>query len=436
MKQFFFILFISFLSLSSLAQNKIDSNQDAEYYVKNVLLGAGIQVGNVTHVGMVGSLGQFRCDSTIIGVSKGIVLSTGSVNIIFQPNQNVGLTSENYVPDSIRSNKLFSKGDKDLNKLSKGRSKDVTIIEFDFVPIKNSIEFSYVFGSEEYNEYVGTRFNDVFGFFLSGPGIKGFDNLAIVPGSTTPISVNTINLGKNKQYYRDNSYEFTKTKLFDGKRKRDWIRLRQNIEYDGLTTVFNVKHDVEPYQLYHLKIAIGDVSDAELDSGVFLEAGSFTSTVDTTGKYYAKLEEVALNPPNIDSVLYNNENAATTVIETPEEIAETEANVFRITDIYFDFNSTELDETSVNSLIDLADYLRKNKSKKCSLVGYTDNVGSKDYNQKLSEDRAKKIIEFLTSQGIDVSRLKYSGRNFENARSDNATDTGRAQNRRVEITLE
>src|SRR6218665_1318145 len=203
MNNFLIIVCILFSSVGAFSQNKISSNQDAEYYIKNVLLGPGIQIGNVTHVGMVGSLGQFRCDSTIIGVSKGIVLSTGSVDIIFQRNQNEGLTSENYVPDSIRSNKLFSKGDSDLNKLSKGKSKDVTIIEFDFVPIKNTIEFSYVFGSEEYNEYVGTRYNDVFGFFLSGPGIKGFDNLAVLPDNTTPISVNTINLKKNKQYYRD-----------------------------------------------------------------------------------------------------------------------------------------------------------------------------------------------------------------------------------------
>jgi hypothetical protein len=64
------------------------------------------------------------------------------------------------------------------------------------------VEFEYVFGSEEYCEDVGSEYNDVFGFFISGPGINGVKNLAVLPGGTTPISVNSINHDVNTQYYR------------------------------------------------------------------------------------------------------------------------------------------------------------------------------------------------------------------------------------------
>lgn len=419
-----------------LGKNRIDSKRTADYYIKNILLGTGIWVGDVTHVGMIGGVGQFQADSTMLGLSSGIVLSTGSVDSIFAKNRSIEYTSFGAVPDSLLKNRTMVKGDKDLNKLCKGITDDVTVIEFDFVPVQNSIEFRYVFASDEYNEYVGSRYNDVFGFFLDGPGVKGgTENLAVLPNGRTPISINSINLHKNRAYFRDNSVKAGKRIFISPKKKKAWKKLRANIEFDGLTTVLTVKHDVQPYKKYHIKIAIGDVSDNILDSGVFLEAGSFSSIVDSTGKYFDKLEKVAANPPNVDSILHKDKY----VVEKPvitENTEEDEADEFRITDIYFDFNATELTVASVEELAKLADYLRRHKSGKCTLVGYTDNVGSKSYNQQLSEQRALKVIDFLVDQGIARDRLNYAGRNFEHPRYDNTSEEGRAKNRRVEIVLE
>jgi len=137
------------------------------------------------------------------------------------------------------------------------------------VPSGDSIKFKYVFGSEEYLEWVGSGYNDVFGFFLSGPGITGpFSgsgiNLAVVPSTATPVSINTINNVTNAIYYVDNGTGSTPL-------------VNLHIQYDGFTVVMTAKAKVNCGDTYHIKLAISDAGDGVLDSGVFLEAGSFSS---------------------------------------------------------------------------------------------------------------------------------------------------------------
>ena len=101
--------------------------------------------------------------------------------------------------------------DVDLVKLATGPVFDVVGIEFDFVPLDSFVNFRYVFASDEYCEYVGEKFNDVFGFFVSGPGINGSfnnkgQNVALVPGSNAFVSINTINSSQNALFYSDNMH--------------------------------------------------------------------------------------------------------------------------------------------------------------------------------------------------------------------------------------
>ncbi len=428
MKHLLFIFLLNISTFSLFAQNATEVQQTADFYIKKVLLGDNITVGKVAHVGLKGMLGQFQCDSIIIGLSKGIALSTGKITGVFQPNSTTEYTSYGYQPD-----RTPLKGDAELDKIAKGKSQDASVVEFDFVQIKNTIEFRYVFASEEYNEYVGSEFNDVFGFFLSGPGIEGNKNLAVLEDEETPISVNTINLKRNPAYFIDNSYEnYMATRP---KKGNVGPTLYHKLEFDGLTTVLVVKHEVVPYEVYHMKIAIADVADEFLDSGVFLEAASFSSIEEPEAQYFEKIAEYENNPPNVDSLLYRENYVSGTIPQTSEQ-SKTEDEKFKITNTYFDFNSTVLNEEAKKNLTLLADYLKRNKTKKCSLVGYTDNIGTQAFNQKLSEDRAKQVIDFLIAQGVDPARLKFSGKSFANPIKDNTSEAGRAQNRRVEITLD
>ena len=127
-------------------------------------------------------------------------------------------------------------------------------IEFDLTVTSDTIRFNYSFGSEEYLEFVGS-FNDVFAFYISGPGIVGTDNMALIPGTATPVSINNVNDVDNPSYYNINGEGWDLPFSAD-----DYY-----IQYDGFTTVLEAKHNVIPCETYHLKMAIADDLDWSLD---------------------------------------------------------------------------------------------------------------------------------------------------------------------------
>jgi outer membrane protein OmpA-like peptidoglycan-associated protein len=423
-------------ALTGNGQIHTEATKTPEYYVKNVLIGPGIEVGRIKHFGMVGGMGEFRADAKIIGVGHGLVMSTGNVDSLGGPNRNPGYTSAGSYPPGRNMAQIFKKGDKDLNKLCNGRTVDISVLEFDFVPTKNMVTFNYVFASEEYTEYVGSPFNDVFGFFLTGPGIKKKINLATLPDGKTPITINSINHKRNTEFYRNNSSKRKWLKdLFKKKQvKLAEAELRQQIQFDGLTTVLKVKFDVIPYKKYHIKIAIGDATDAIYDSGVFIEAGSFMSYSDSTGKYYDKLVKIH-KLLNTDSILGKTTNIPTQLDTTHEQYTTIEEK-FEVTDIYFAHGSYALDDSSKLKLDSLCMYLNAHLKFRCTLYGFTDITGSAKYNQTLSDNRALTVTDYLVAKGVDKKRIKHIGYSFKNPKSDNATESGRARNRRVEVVID
>jgi hypothetical protein len=147
---------------------------------------------------------------------------------------------------------------------------DKTVLEFDFKTDSDSVFFSYVFASEEYNEFTNSQYNDVFGFFLSGNGLSS-TNLALIPGTSTPVSINNVNGGNPFGTNASHPELFNNNDLSDGGGSFA-------TEYDGFTDVFTASATgLTPNATYHLKIAIADAGDTALDSAVFLKAGSFSS---------------------------------------------------------------------------------------------------------------------------------------------------------------
>ncbi len=265
----YFLLFLITLTVEATAQLTVDSTQTPEYLVQNVLLGQGIAISNVTFNGQPGSLtntqcGQFNSTAANVGISSGVILATGNVQVAVGPN-NVADASLPIVGTGIV-------GDVDVDQSSGTTTYDAAILEFDFTPAGDTLLFEYVFGSEEYLEFVNTGFNDVFGFFLSGPGItgpytNGAANIALVPGTSIPVSIDNVNDIVNSQFYLDNGTGISPPQNMDP----------TIIQFDGFTAVFTAKALVQSGQTYHIKLAVADAGDSAYDSGVFLSGGTFRS---------------------------------------------------------------------------------------------------------------------------------------------------------------
>ncbi|HLO90012.1 MAG TPA: choice-of-anchor L domain-containing protein [Lentimicrobium sp.] len=252
MKARLLFLVVALFSLTSIAQTGLQvqysSNLDSLVYY---FIETGVTFNNVTSIGHTRALGKFYGGTGAqLGIEKGIVLSTGDVKATAgQSNYNAN-TSNN------------SPGDDDLEALLDGvATGDASVLEFDLIPIGNTLAFNYVFGSEEYPEWVGSPYNDAFAYFITGPDPAGgyYENLnlAIIPGTNMMVNINNINQITNSQYYISEFSEF--------------------ITYDGRTVVLPIEISVIPNEVYHLKIVIADCSDRTLDSGVFLESPSLKS---------------------------------------------------------------------------------------------------------------------------------------------------------------
>jgi hypothetical protein len=229
--------------------------------IVQALVGTQVQIANATLLAAGTAAGTFVGGSGVIGFDSGVILGTGDITYVTGPNSSDYIGADNALA-----------GDAALDGLIPGfETFDATVLEFDFFcQTLSSFTFQYVFASDEYNEYVDSEYNDVFGFFLDGqsPG----DNIAIVPGFCSnpglTVAINNVNCGNpyagagpNCDCYRNND-------LDDGGGAID-------TEMDGLTEVFFTTGSVTPGVWHHIKLAIADAGDHVYDSNVFIKGESF-----------------------------------------------------------------------------------------------------------------------------------------------------------------
>ena len=231
----------------------------------SAILGSGVTISNVVlNCGADGAALFTGGNTTNVGLDNGVLLTSGLATDAIGPN--------------AAGNTSFATGngsDPDLQSLIAQPLNDACVLSFDFVANANAITVQYVFASEEYPEYVCSAFNDVFGFFVSGPNPNGGNymsqNVALIPGTNWPVAINTVNPGVSggagspggcsslaySSLYVDNIGGST-------------------IEYDGFTVALFAEVEVVPGQTYTFKFAIADASDSVLDSGVFIKGESFS----------------------------------------------------------------------------------------------------------------------------------------------------------------
>jgi gliding motility-associated-like protein len=256
-----FLFLTSFFAHAQLVTNVGMSPADL---VQNVLLGQGVTVSNIMYSGSPSAIGSFSAQGTNLGIAQGIILTTGTVlnngSGPQGPNNQSGAGMDNNVGGSTMLSGI----------IGNVPTFNAAILEFDFIPFSDTVRFKYVFGSDEYPEFAppnNSTYNDVFGFFISGPGFTGSQNIARLPTNQSIVSINNVNAITNPAFYRFNG---------DGN-SAPYNSSPQYIQYDGFTRVLEAVARVQCGETYHLVIAVADVGDGMWDSGIFLEANSLSS---------------------------------------------------------------------------------------------------------------------------------------------------------------
>lgn len=273
MKKIIFFLLSCFVCHQSFGQITINGNQTATILAQS-LVGSGVTVSNPTLVCDQDANGLFLVTPpsvTNLGLDSGIILTSGVAQ------STAGIFGANGPATNLPANSVGTPGDADLTALALKPTFDACILEFDFIPLGDTIKFDYVFASAEYQGFTCSNYGDIFGFFISGPGITGpftgsSKNIALVPGTNCPVGVNTINgstanpcgpvtapcAPPNNVLFVNNIGGAT-------------------VAYNGFTQVLTAISEVTPCVSHHLKLAVADASDQTLDTGVWLKQGSLSS---------------------------------------------------------------------------------------------------------------------------------------------------------------
>lgn len=229
--------------------------------LRDKILGDAFEpAGDATYIGGPTSAGFFVGGESSIGISEGIVLSTGDAQLVEGPNEDDG-----------SSGTASGEGDPDLDEEFKDEgplftTEDASALEFEFeVDQPGDLFFEFVFSSEEYNEYVGSMFNDVFGFFVDG------ENIGFVPGTNDRVTINTVNGGR--PFGSANPFiEATNPQAYNNNDRDDGGEYLEQFGHDGFTDVFVARMENLEVGTHTMKLAIADVGDRILDSAVFIRA--------------------------------------------------------------------------------------------------------------------------------------------------------------------
>ena len=297
------------------ADLRLDSSPSASA-IESVLQGPGLNIENIRIVkGAVGQYGLFHGGTDpvgsqpIIGMHQGLFMTTGHANSILGTNDRQDYTYNTHIEYS----------DVNLLQLSQEAYFDPVIIEFDMIPEGDQLNFMLVFGSEEYPEYVCSKFNDAFGLFVSGPGWNGMRNAAFLPGTNTPITVNNINAGKpgsdadGSQCKLNNAIYFVEN-----------IPNGQGTQLDGFSRPLLTSIDqLQAGKRYRVKLALADTADQAFDSAVFFK---WLTSTQSTPVDLALQAQTATNKPekggyvDVTYTVKNQTNRSTRLVKVGLEL--------------------------------------------------------------------------------------------------------------------
>ncbi len=211
-------------------------------------------------------IGKFTNTNPNFPITNGIIIRNG-----------IAKHTEGSYTGLNESSRLNNNNDADLQNISNENGQivpvtDVSYLQFDFTPLSSNFSFDFLFASNEYGEFQ-CGFSDVFAFILTDLTTGISKNLAVVPGTTTPVSVKNI---RDQQY--NSACLSANANLFD--RYNVTNPAGSAINMRGETKVLKASSSVIPNRTYSIKLAIGDYNDSNYDSAVFIKGGSFITTMD------------------------------------------------------------------------------------------------------------------------------------------------------------
>ncbi len=309
---------LAFATLSSSAQLVLQQTYSPLNLVGISLLDPEVEFSHVTFNGAdglmfapeaqaYGEIGRFNGSQTSLGLTSGVFLCTNDASIHL-PGPNTHLM------ESCGGLPFATTPDTDLSQLSGipnwGSTSNIyskSVLEFNFVAHNDMVEFRYVFSSEEYERWACSQFNDGFGMFISGPGISGpftngAMNMAFIPGSLSVVTINAVNSGimdsnnangpwtdpfqycaadpnwaDNAAYYRYNGGQWPYPQPIPGAPQLEapYNNDPHYLQHNGMTAVLTASAALRVGETYHMKMAVGNVSDWRYGSAVYLESNSF-----------------------------------------------------------------------------------------------------------------------------------------------------------------
>ncbi|SHI32225.1 choice-of-anchor L domain-containing protein, partial [Flavobacterium terrae] len=290
-----YLLFLLFFVFFAQAQLTVNNTQTPAQLVQNALVGNGVTPFNIKFNGSTvnanvvrDQVGEFTTNfnPTNLGLDRGLIMTTGKTQVALGPNNVPGASSPPAFPFVGDPDLYLSINPPGTQPINIKEIDNVAVLEFDFLATGPSLRFDYVFASEEYPDYVNASFNDTFGFFLSGPGISGpysgsAINIALIPNTAIPVSINTVNNGLNNSGVCTNcAYYYNNSNI--GVNPTTW-NPAYTVQYDGFTRGLSAQAELLCGQVYHIKLAIANVEDDAFDSAVFLKDFEIEPMVLTDG---------------------------------------------------------------------------------------------------------------------------------------------------------
>ncbi len=305
----FFVVFCMVSPLWAQVQVTSSAGRTAEEVVNTMLVGNGVSVSNVKFNNITttldantgAQLGFFTNNTNVfptLGFSNGLIIATGDIQNALGPNYDDG--SEISVSNNMTC--------PELQALVSDELYYPAVLEFDFLTTSDQVTFNYMFASEEYPEFVGMGYNDVFGFFVTDLTTNQTTNVARIPNTTLPVSIDNVNDMSYSQYYHDtynSSY----------------------IQYDGCVGPLAATFSVVPCRWYHIKLAVSNAGDDLYGSAVFLQGQSFSANgTSTTVIYDVESLPIVVQDCNTATITFNIPEAVSTPTVIPLTYSGTAVN--------------------------------------------------------------------------------------------------------------